>query len=149
MSGTTLRFIIAGVLCFHGIGHLMGVIRALGIIKTEASSPAWLKGWSSHSWLLTNLLGKGVSRVLCAILFLVALAATFATVLALMGWGIPHDAWRTLAIVSAIISLITIVLYWNALIFFMPHKVGALGVDIAILVSLLALNWPTETAIGW
>jgi hypothetical protein len=149
MSGTTLRLIIAAVLCFHGIGHVMGIIPALGIIKTDASSPDWLKGWSSHSWLLTNLLGEGVSRILSVILFLAALVGTLAAVLALLGWGVPHDSWRTLAIVSAIISFVTIVLYWNALIFFFPHKVGSLGVDIAILVCLLGANWPTESAIGW
>jgi hypothetical protein len=27
--------------------------------------------------------------------------------------------------------------------------VGALGVDIAVLVCLLVLNWPSETAIGY
>ncbi|MBN1873995.1 MAG: hypothetical protein JXA33_07180 [Anaerolineae bacterium] len=63
--------------------------------------------------------------------------------------GVSHASWRTLAIVPAIFSFITIVLYWNVLIFFFPHKVGALGVDIVILVCLFALNWPTETAIGW
>jgi hypothetical protein len=30
-----------------------------------------------------------------------------------------------------------------------PHKVGAIGVDIATLICLLVLNWPSETAIGF
>lgn len=149
MSGTTLRAIIGLVFAFHGVGHAMGVIPALQIVKVEASSPGWLKNWSSHSWLLTNPLGDSVSRVLCVVLYLAALLGFIGTALALLGWGAPHDAWRTLAIVSAVISLVAVLLFWNALIFLFPHKVGALAINVATLVCLLALNWPTETALGY
>jgi hypothetical protein len=54
-----------------------------------------------------------------------------------------------LATVSALISLVALLLYWNALIFFFPHKVGALAVNIATLVCLLVLNWPAETDLGF
>lgn len=149
MSAPTLRFLIAAALSFHAIGHLMGVIPALGLIKTDASSPGWLQGWTSHSWLLSKVLGEGTARVVCAGLFLVATILTLAAVLGLLGWGVPYDNWRTLATIAAVVSLITIVLYWNALIFFIPHKVGALSIDIAVLVCLFVLNWPTEAAIGY
>ena len=42
-----------------------------------------------------------------------------------------------------------IALYWNALMLFFPHKVGAIGVNVAILACLLGANWPTEAAIGF
>ncbi|MBN1260145.1 MAG: hypothetical protein JXB35_05640 [Anaerolineae bacterium] len=149
MSGKTLRFVIAGVLCLHSIGHLMGIIPALGIINTTAASPQWLRGWTSHSWLLSNLLGGTFTRVLSILLFLGAMATTLAASLALLDWGIPHDSWRTLAVIAACISLPTVILYWNALIFFIPHKVGALGMDLAILAGLLVMNWPAEAITGW
>jgi hypothetical protein len=60
----------------------------------------------------------------------------------------PHDWWTTLAGVSAAVSLVTIVLYWNAFVLLFFNKVGALRVDIAVLVCLLWLNWPTEVALG-
>ena len=149
MSGTVLRAIIALVFAFHGVGHAMGIIPALGIVKAQGSSQGWLENWSSHSWLLTNLLGDAVSRILCVILYGAALIGFLGAALALLGWGIPHDWWRTLASVSAIISLVALLLFWNALIFLFPHKVGALAVNLATLVCLLALNWPTEAALGF
>jgi hypothetical protein len=149
MSGTVLRGIIGFVFAFHSVGHAMGMIPALGIINVGASSPDWLKNWSSHSWLLTDLLGATVSRVLCVVLYLAALLGFAGTALAVLGWGIPHDWWRTLAIVSAAISLIALILYWNALIFLFPHKVGALAINIATLLCLLVLNWPTEANLGF
>jgi hypothetical protein len=149
MSPRTLRFLIAGVLSFHGIGHLMGVLPGLRLFKVDASSPSWLKGWTSHSWLLSGLLGDTASRVLCIALFGAAFTCTIASALGLLGWVVPHDGWRTLALTAAVISLVAVALYWNALMLFFPHKVGALSVDIATLVCLLVLNWPPEAAIGF
>ncbi len=149
MSGTVLRAIIAFAFAFHGVGHAMGIIPALGIVNVEGSSQDWLKSWSSHSWLLTNLLGDAASRALCAILYGAALIGFIGAALALLGWGVPHDWWRTLAIVSAIISLVALLLFWNALIFLFPHKVGALAINLATLVCLLVLSWPTEANLGY
>ena len=149
MSGTTLRLIIAGVICFHGIGHLMGVIPALRLIPINDSSPDWLKGWSSRSWLLTNLLGNSVANVICAILFAAGFIGFIGTGLSLLGWLVPHAWWRSLAVVTAVLSLVTLALYWNGLMLFFPHKAGAISVDVATLVCLLWANWPTETAIGF
>ena len=141
MSGTTLRALVAVVLFIHGIGHCMGIIPALKLVSVE--------GWNSRSWLLTPILGETVSRILSIILFSIALVGFLASALALLGWVVPHDWWRTLAVVSAVISIVTIVLFWNAFVTFFPNKVGALGVDIAVLVCLLSLNWPTETMLGY
>jgi hypothetical protein len=137
----TLRIIIAAVLFIHGIGHFMGIMPALQIVD--------IKGWNSHSWLLTPLIGETASRILSAILFLAALAGFMLATLALLGWLVPQGWWRTLAVVSAIVSLVAVVLFWNAFVALVPNKVGALGVDIAVLVCLLILNWPSEADIGY
>lgn len=149
MSGTALRVIIAIVFAFHGAGHAMGVVPALGIVKGERSSQGWLRNWSSRSWLLTDLLGETVSGILCVVLYSAALIGFLAAALALLGWVLPHDWWRTLALVSSIISLSALLLYWDALIFLFPHKVGALAISVATLVCLLVLNWPTEADLGF
>ena len=141
MTGVTLRALVAVVLFIHGIGHVMGVMPALKLATVE--------GWNSRSWLLTPILGETISRILSIILFLGALVGFVASALALLGWVVPHDWWRTLAVVSAVISIVTIVLFWNAFVAFFPNKVGALGVDIAVLVCLLVLNWPTEAMLGF
>ena len=149
MSAATLRAVIAGVLGFHGIGHLMGAMPGLGLIPVHASSPSWLRRWSGHSWLLDGLLGEATARVLGVALYLVAFACSAGAALALLGWLVPHASWRALATASALVSLAAVALYWSALILFFPHKVGALSADVAVLVCLLALNWPTETALGY
>jgi hypothetical protein len=148
MSGTVLRAILALVFAFHGVGHAMGVIPALRIINLEGTDQGWLRQWSSRSWLLTDPLGDGASRLLCAALYLLALVGFVAAALAVAGWLLPHDWWRPLAIVSSVLSLVALALYWNALIFLFPHKVGALAVNITTLVCLLALNWPSEADLG-
>ena len=141
MSGATLRAIIAIILFGHGVGHAMGVIPALREVNVG--------NWSSRSWLLSDLLGEGLSRAVCIILYGAALIGFVAAALGLLGWVVPHDSWRTLAIVSAVISLVAVGLYWNGLILLFPHKIGAIGVDIAVLVCLIVLNWPTEADIGF
>jgi hypothetical protein len=149
MSGTVLRAIIALVLAFHGTGHAMGIIPALGIVNAAGSGQGWLKNWSSRSWLLGNLLSEPISRILCVILYGLALIGFIGATLALLSWVLPHDWWRTLAVASAVISLAALLLFWNALIFLFPHKVGALAINVATLVCLLALSWPTEANLGF
>jgi hypothetical protein len=119
----------------------MGVIPALREVNVG--------NWSSRSWLLSDLLGDGLSRTVCIILYGAALIGFVAAALGLLGWVVPHDSWRTLAIVSAVISLVAVGIYWNGLILLFPHKIGAIGVDIAVLVCLIVLNWPTEADIGF
>lgn len=149
MSPTALRNLIAIVLFVNGIAHLMGVIPALGLIKLSESKSAALRRWSSRSWLLTDLLGDGVARVICAVLFAVVLVCSIGAALGLLGWGVPHGSWRALAIVAAVLSLIAVALYWDAFILFFPHKVAAIGLDIATLMMLVVMNWPSEAAIGF
>jgi hypothetical protein len=141
MSVTTLGIIIALVLFIHGIGHVMALIPILGLGATET--------WNAQSWLLTGLIGDTISRGIGFILFGAALVGFVGAALGLMDWLFPHDWWRTLAIVSAVISLIAIALFWNAFVTLFPNKIGALAVDVAVLIGLLVVNWPTEAQLGY
>lgn len=140
MSSTALRYLIAVAIAFHGIGHMQGVVVGLGLAKTER--------WTGRSWLLTGLLGENVTRILGITLWLVCFMAFILVALALLGWGVPHDWWRPLAVPFAIVSLVTLFLYWNSLAMFF-NKAGALGMNLAILIGLLLMNWPSETQIGY
>jgi hypothetical protein len=141
MSGTTLRLIIAAVLFVHGIGHVLGIMAAL------QSNPS--ENWSSRSWLLTGLIGDTASRVISFVLFLGALIGFIGAALALMDWLLPHEWWRSMSVISAVISLLALGLFWKAFPSFFPNKIGAIVVNVAVLVTLLWLEWPTETAIGY
>ena len=143
MSASTLRLILAGVLFVHGIGHFLGIMAALQL------GTANVEGWTSDLSLLTGIVNNKISRALCFVLFFAALLLSVSAGMALMGWLIPHEWWRLLAIVSAAISSLTLILFWNAFPSLIPNKLGALIVDIAIFVLLIWQRWPTETAIGY
>lgn len=148
MSGTVTRYLIAGILTFHGIGQFMGVIAALQLSAIKNSTSTMLQNWSSHSFL-TPLLGDGLSRILCAILWGLPFLGFLGAALALMGWILPHELWRTLALVSAVTSVVAMLFYWNGLMLLFPHKIGNLVVNFAVLICLLILSWPKESDVGF
>ena len=129
MSTNTIRIITGSVLILHGIGHVMALLPALNIASTEK--------WNYRSWLLSGVIGETFSRVLVIILFGAAMIGFIASGMGLFGWLVPHGAWQTLALISAVISLVALALFWNAFVAFFPNKVGAIVVNVAILWALL------------
>lgn len=140
MSPKTLRTIITIFLFVHAIGHVQGVVAALGVVKMD--------NWSVRSWLFDSLLGEKGSRILAIVLFAICVLGFLATAFSFLGIGLPHDLWRTLAVIFAIPSAITLIAYWNAFAMFF-NKVGAIGVNAWILIGLLLLNWPSEADLGF
>jgi hypothetical protein len=135
MSTSTLRIAIAVILIAHGVGHYMGMLSTLGVKLSRTSSP--------DSWLFTNLLGDKGSRAIGFIIWLLALLGFIGAGLALLGLLIPQAWWQPLAVISAIISLVGLIFFWNAFAMFF-NKLGAVGVNVAVLISLLFLRWPPD-----
>ena len=94
------------------------------------------------------MLGEKGSRTLALILFAVCVLGFLATAFSFLGVGLPHESWRTLAIIFAVPSVLSLVAYWNAFAMFF-NKVGAIGVNGWILIGLLLLKWPSEAEIGF
>jgi hypothetical protein len=140
MSPKTLRTILAIFLFIHAIGHIQGIVASLGVIKSET--------WNVRSWLFDGLLGEKGSRTLALILFVVVVLGFLATAFSFLGIGLPHNAWRTLAVIFAFPSVLSLVAYWNAFAMFF-NKIGAIGVNAWILIGILILNWPTEAELGF
>jgi hypothetical protein len=130
-----LTWFIAIIFFIHGIGHIICILPALGL----DASPTW----NSYSWLLTNAIGQKAANVVGIVIWLAAVVGFILAGLALLGWGMPYAWWRPLAIVSAVISLIGVILFWNAFASWF-NKAGAITVDVAVLVALLVLHWPAE-----
>ena len=139
MTPKTFRTLIAVFLFIHAIGHIQGVIASLGIIKME--------NWHVRSWLFDGLLGEKGSRTFALILFAICTLGFLATAFSLLGIGLPHDLWRTLAIIFAFPSVLGLVAYWNAFAMFF-NKIGLIGVDAWILIGLLMMSWPSEAELG-
>ena len=132
MSTSTVRLITGLVLIVHGIGHVLAFFPALNIFST--------KKWHYRSWLLNSVLGDTPSRVIIIVLFAIPLIGFIASGLGVFNWLVPHDWWPRLAIVSAIVGMIALAIFWNAFASFFPNKVGAIFVNIALLWGLLGSN---------
>ncbi|HSI99085.1 MAG TPA: hypothetical protein VLA59_01730 [Patescibacteria group bacterium] len=129
------RTIIALVIGAHGVGHLIGVVGGL-----RPGGMTW--GGSNDSWLLSPMLGRfaGVAE---AAIFAIPTIGWLTAAALLFG---ANEAWRPVAIGSAVVSLIAIGLFPNQLQ--VGSAVGAVAVNLAALVGLLLLDWPSRAAIG-
>ncbi len=103
--------------------------------------------WSDRSWLLTKIIGQSATRRIGVVIWIAALLGFTVSALGIFGLLVPVEWWPTLAVISAIVSLIALMLFWDAF----PgtlNKVGAIGVDVAALVALLGANWPSADMVG-
>ena len=140
MSPKILRTVFVLILFVHGIGHIQGVISSLWLFNSES--------WHPRSWLFDRLLGDKTSRVLALVLWGLAVLASLAAAFAFLDIGISHGLWRTLAIIAAIPSSLGLIFYWNSLAMIF-NKVGAIAVNLWILVGLILWNWPSESDLGF
>ena len=134
MSPEVIRWVVALVVLAHGVGHVLFMPLLSGTMKLDASG---------HSWLLTGLLGHGLTRAV-ATLAGAALVIAFAAVAGGVLWQTAW--WRTLAIGAAIASMVLVLVMWDGL----PTgpAAAAFVFDAAVLVALLVLRWPAADLIG-
>lgn len=134
MSGGFWRIAVAGVALVHGIGHVLFLAPCLGIAQ-------W--GQSAHSWLLTKMLGDGATRVIGSLLWLAVVAGFLTAGVGLLG---QNAWWRTLAVASAGVSLLALLLFAGD--GSTQPILSAALMDIAILVALLWMRWPSVDLVG-
>ena len=132
---TAWRLWIGIVLLAHGVGHALGVL-ALFDLQPE--------GWNARSWLLTDRIGDLPAKTISVVLWVAALAGFVLAGLGLLELGVPEAWWKPLAVSFAIVSLVTLTLFWNAFPALFPNKIGAIAVNLAVLVGVLLADWPTE-----
>jgi hypothetical protein len=143
MSPETIRGLVFGALMIHGLGH-GGALGALLWIAFRPGDPTG--GWqAARSWLLPALPAASATMV-AGTFWVVSLLGFVAAALAFWGIVLPGDLWRPLAIGSAIVSLAGITLFFGTWPPF--NTVAALAVNVAVLLSLLVLRWPTIADAG-
>jgi hypothetical protein len=134
-----VRIIIVVVLIAHGLGHTLGLLPAFGLGKAA--------GWTDQSWLFTNLFGATLTRWIGVVIWLVATGGFIVVGLGLLGTAAPPPWWRSLALVAAVVSLAGILLYPSAFPGLL-NTVGAITIDIAVIVALVWLHWPATQLAG-
>lgn len=140
-----LKFVLGAFLVAHGLIHW-----SLATVPTpkpgELNTPFWPSWWrndSNSAWLVTAMgLDRAAVRAFGALLWMAATAGFVAAGLGVMGVPVLHDWWRPLAVASVVASLPLFVLFWH------PWLVVGAALDVAIMVLLLWVHWPSTDAIG-
>jgi len=149
MSPQTIKVLITAALLLHGLAHGRALF---SLVAQVAGAPtgAWLL---VRSWLFPSLAPR-IAAAIAAIFWLAATVGFIAAALSFYGGFIPGQLWRQLAIVASIVSIIGIALF-NGIWPGAPSRrlsnldtSIALGMNVAILLSLLWLQWPPYTMFG-
>ena len=127
MSTNIIRILIAGALFVHGVGHTLGLFMP------------------SRSWLMPNA-GEPALRTISRVLWVLTAVGFILSFLGFLGVIVPSDWWRPLAVVFALVSLLGLGLFWGTWPAF--NTAGALGMNVAILVTQLWLRWPPIDMFG-
>ena len=136
-----LKIVLAIFLIAHGLAHA-GLAAAPNPDDPNAKPGAFFTA-VERSWLLSKL-GLNASIIRWIGIILVALS-TLGFVLAGLGiFGVPGliTIWRTIAVISAEVSLLLLILFWHP---WLP--VGVL-INIGTLIALLWAKWPPINQIG-
>jgi len=134
MTTKTIRILVFLTLLVHGIGHIQGVVSSLGVKFKDSSS--------NVSWLLKGL-GANTNHMICLALYLGAAVLGIATALCFKEWLFSACNWQTLALITALISTSSLVIFPNALAMFF-NKAGAIAVNLIIYYSILFNGqWPS------
>ena len=121
LTPNTIYILIGGALFVHGVGH------SLGFFKT------------GRSWLLPNASRKTVALV-AGIFWALAILGFVAASLSFLGFLLPTTAWRQLACIFAVESIIGLILFGGPWPKF--NLTAAFLFNVLVLVALLWYHWP-------
>ncbi len=131
-----LKTIVAIFVILHGLTHSI-----LAMVPSPNAPDAGFATFFSGqgSWLLSRLgLSGSVSKTMSILLAVIATIGFVAAGLALFGILVPFDWWRVLAIASAVVSLLLVIIFWNR------YLIAGLLIDVAFLVIPIFANWSSE-----
>ena len=129
-----MKTIIALFLILHGLVHAI-----LAMVPDPNKPESGFGTFFSRSWLLTGLgLSESAGRPIAIVLAAVATIGFIAAGLALLEILVPFGWWRILAIASAMVSLLLLVVFWNL------YLIIGVDIDVVILVTLIFTDWTPE-----
>ncbi len=143
MSDQTIKLIAAGVLLLHGLGH-GGALGALAWIRFRPGTPTG--DWhAARSWLAPSLSADSATRV-ASVLWIVSLIGFVVAAMSFWGVLIPAGVWQPLAVASAVVSIAGITAFFGTWPMF--NTIAALAVNVAVLVAVLWLHWPSAAVLA-
>ena len=101
--------------------------------------------WSAaRAWAMPTLTAD-TAAVIASAFWVVAIVGFVAAALSV--WGVVSaDWWRPVGVAAALVSIAGIVVFFGTWPMF--NTLAALGVDVAILVVVLWLQWPQQATFG-
>ncbi len=143
MSADSTRFLIGGVLLIHGLGH-GGALGALLWMRALPNSPTG--GWlAARTWLAPTANTSELTWIAMAF-WVVALIGFVSASLSLCGVVVPGDWWRQLAIVSALVSLTGMIVFFGTWPAF--NWLASLAVNLGVLFTQIVTRWPAQELFG-
>jgi hypothetical protein len=119
----------------HGLVHLLYAGQSLRFFELQPKMT-----WPDGAWLTSRLLGDPATRMLAAILLVVAALGFIAAGLGLL---LHQEWWRLAAVGSALISLFIFSLLWDGKLQALPDKGGVgLLINLVVLLIVLVLKLP-------
>ena len=142
-----MKLFISALLIIHGLivaGQAAGSFGST--IPSELQNPSFVSWWPMNmgrSWLFSLLGLDGTLSVyrIGGLLWLAGGIALVAAGMGILGFIVPNDLWRVLAIAGAAISLFMLALYFH------PIMIVGTASSLAVLVALLWLQWPPTSVI--
>ena len=143
MSNDNLRFVIGGALLLHGLGH-GGALGALLWMRLFPNTPtgSWL---AAKSWLFPALRSTDATTIAMAF-WILAMIGFVAAALSFWGFVVPGEAWRTLAVGSAVVSITGMIVFFGTWPAF--NWLASLAVNLAVFASQLVTRWPPQEMFG-
>lgn len=142
-----MKLVLSVLLIVHGLivaGQAAGSFGST--IPGEVQNPSFVNWWPvnmGRSWLLSWL---GLDKTLAiyrlgGLLWLTGGIMLVAAGLSVLGFVVPPDLWRGLAIGGAAISLFMLALYFH------PLTIIGTASSLAVLIALLWAKWPPTSLV--
>lgn len=127
-----------GLMLFLIAHALVGVM--MFAARPKQAAPSWPTG---KSWLF-GFMGMSEGGQRRAATVLMAIAALFLIGGAVGIVGVPAivSIWPSLVVVGAIVSALTLVLYFS------PWWLGGIAINLGLIVAIVVFKWPTNEALG-
>ena len=134
-----MRLVLAVFLAAHALIHVSYLMPAP---PRTADGPEWPFAFG-RSWLVTGLgVDPALVRSIGMALVILTVASLVAAALSTLGWVMPEAWWPTLVSMGALISALTLA------VFFHPWLVLGLVIDGALLWAALVSRWLPADAVG-
>jgi hypothetical protein len=131
-----LRFISGVFIVLHGLVHLLYAGHSWRLFELRPGL-----AWPCGSWAFSKLLGDSTTRALASVLYVLATVAFVVDGVGIFG---QQEWWRAVVVGSAAFSTAIILLFWDGSRQAVTDKgLIAVLINVAILVALLVLRWPS------